>query len=63
MTGYIIRRIAAVIPVAIGVATLTFLIIHLVPGDPVVAMLGDTAPQADIESMRHELGLDRKSVV
>lgn len=59
MTGYIIRRIAAVIPVAIGVATLTFLIIHLVPGDPVVAMLGDTAPQADIEVMRHKLGLDR----
>ncbi len=59
MTGYIVRRIAAVIPVAIGVATLTFLIIHLVPGDPVVAMLGDTAPQADIASMRHRLGLDR----
>ncbi|HUA34065.1 MAG TPA: ABC transporter permease [Candidatus Binataceae bacterium] len=59
MTGYIVRRIAAVIPVAIGVATLTFLIIHLVPGDPVVAMLGDTAPQADIEGMRHRLGLDR----
>ena len=59
MTGYIVRRIAAVIPVAIGVATLTFLIIHLVPGDPVVAMLGDTAPQADIEGMRHRLALDR----
>jgi len=59
LTGYIVRRIAAVIPVAIGVATLTFLIIHLVPGDPVVAMLGDTAPQADIEGMRHRLGLDR----
>ena len=59
MTGYIVRRIAAVIPVAIGVASLTFLIIHLVPGDPVVAMLGDTAPQADIEGMRHRLGLDR----
>jgi peptide/nickel transport system permease protein len=59
VTGYFLRRLAAVIPVAIGVATLTFLIIHLVPGDPVIAMLGDTAPQADIEGMRHRLGLDR----
>jgi peptide/nickel transport system permease protein len=59
LTGYFLRRVAAVIPVAFGVVTLTFLIIHLVPGDPVIAMLGDTAPQADIAGMRHQLGLDR----
>jgi peptide/nickel transport system permease protein len=57
--AYFVRRLIALIPVALGVATLTFALIHLVPGDPVVAMLGDTAAPADIESMRHELHLDR----
>ena len=59
MIGYLVRRALAVVPVALGVATLTFALIHLVPGDPVVAMLGDTAAPVDIEGMRHELGLDR----
>ncbi|HZO81580.1 MAG TPA: ABC transporter permease [Candidatus Binataceae bacterium] len=55
----LVRRLLALIPVALGVATLTFALIHLVPGDPVVAMLGETAAPADIARMRHELGLDR----
>jgi peptide/nickel transport system permease protein len=56
---YLVRRLIALILVALGVATLTFALIHLVPGDPVVAMLGDSAGPADIAGMRHELGLDR----
>jgi len=59
MIGYLVRRTLALIPVALGVATLTFALIHLVPGDPVVAMLGEMASPADITGMRHELGLDR----
>jgi len=55
---YIGRRIVALIPVALGVATLTFALIHLVPGDPVLAMLGDFAAPADVVQMRHELKLD-----
>jgi peptide/nickel transport system permease protein len=58
LIAYLGRRLLALIPVALGVATLTFALIHLVPGDPVVAMLGDMAAPADIEGMRHELGLD-----
>ena len=46
--GYLVRRLLALVPVALGVATLTFALIHLVPGDPVVAMLGDIAAPADI---------------
>jgi peptide/nickel transport system permease protein len=57
---YLARRLAALLPVALGVATLTFALIHLVPGDPVVAMLGETAAPADIAGMRHQLGLDRR---
>lgn len=59
MIDYLVRRLIALIPVALGVATLTFALIHLVPGDPVVAMLGDSAGPADIAGMRQELGLDR----
>lgn len=59
MTRYLMRRILALVPVALGVATLTFALIHLVPGDPVTAMLGDTAAPADVAAMRHQLGLDR----
>ncbi len=59
MIAYLIKRIVSLIPVALGVATLTFALIHLVPGDPVVAMLGETAAPADIEGLRHQLGLDR----
>jgi len=55
---YLGRRIVALIPVALGVATLTFALIHLVPGDPVLAMLGDFAAPADVVQMRHELKLD-----
>ena len=59
MISYFVRRLIALLPVALCVATLTFALIHLVPGDPVVAMLGPTAGPADIAGMRHELGLDR----
>jgi peptide/nickel transport system permease protein len=56
---YLFRRLLALIPVALGVVTLTFALIHLVPGDPVVAMLGDYAAPVDVAQMRHELKLDR----
>jgi peptide/nickel transport system permease protein len=59
MMRYARRRLFALVPVALGVATLTFAIIHLVPGDPVTAMLGETAAPADIVGMRRQLGLDR----
>jgi peptide/nickel transport system permease protein len=59
MIGYFGRRLVALIPVAFGVVTLTFALIHLVPGDPVIAMLGDTAGPADVAGLRHGLGLDR----
>ncbi len=59
MTRYLIRRLLLTIPVMLGVATLVFALIHLVPGDPAQAMLGETAPQADVVKLRHSLGLDQ----
>ncbi|HEU4937736.1 MAG TPA: nickel ABC transporter permease [Vicinamibacterales bacterium] len=59
MIRYLIRRLFLTIPVILGVATLVFALIHLVPGDPAQAMLGETAPQADVLKLRHSLGLDQ----
>ena len=42
------------LPVLLGVATLVFALIHLVPGDPAQAMLGETAPPADLADLRDE---------
>ena len=63
MTRFLIRRIVLTIPVLLGVATLVFSLIHLVPGDPVQAMLGETASPQDVADMRGRLGLDRPLVV
>jgi ABC-type dipeptide/oligopeptide/nickel transport system permease component len=56
---FLARRLALTIPVLLGVATLVFSLIHLIPGDPAQAMLGEAAPQADVEQLRRRLGLDR----
>lgn len=58
MLDYIIRRLLISIPVLLGVATLTFFLIHFVPGDPIDLMLGDTAASVDKEALRKDLGLD-----
>ena len=59
MFRFVLRRLALTIPVLIGVSTLVFLLIHLIPGDPVQAMLGDSAAPQDIEGLRERLGLNR----
>ena len=59
MPRYLVRRILLTIPVLLGVATLVFSLIHLVPGDPAQAMLGDGASPQDIAELRESLGLDR----
>jgi len=52
-------RILYTVPVVWLVVSLVFLLIHLVPGDPVQQMLGEGAAPADIASLRHDLGLDQ----
>jgi peptide/nickel transport system permease protein len=58
MRSYILRRLLLLVPVLLGVSTLVFLFIHMIPGDPVELMLGESAMQADVERMRAALGLD-----
>ncbi|MDQ2924374.1 MAG: ABC transporter permease [Acidobacteriota bacterium] len=54
----IARRVATTLPVLWVVVTVVFLLIHLVPGDPIVQMLGEGATAADVSTLRHAYGLD-----
>jgi len=51
------------LPVLLGVATLVFSLIHLVPGDPAQAMLGEAASASDVAELRTRLGLNRPLLV
>src|SRR5262249_21537633 len=51
-------RVLYTLPVVWLVVSLVFLLIHLVPGDPVLQMLGEGAPAADVQAARHAYGLD-----
>jgi peptide/nickel transport system permease protein len=56
---YLARRAGLTIFVLFGVSLITFVITHIVPADPVAAYLGEHAPPALVEKVRHEIGLDR----
>ena len=55
---YVTTRLLYTLPVVWLVVSVVFLLIHLVPGDPVQQMLGEGAASADIEAARHAYGLD-----
>jgi peptide/nickel transport system permease protein len=63
MIKYIISRIINLIPVLFFMSIIVFLMMHLIPGDPVVAMLGIEATEAEIEMTRAELGFDKPIVI
>jgi peptide/nickel transport system permease protein len=54
-----IKRLISIFPVVFGVLLLTFLLIHIVPGDPVEVMLGESASMADRAQLRENLGLNQ----
>jgi ABC-type dipeptide/oligopeptide/nickel transport system permease component len=59
VTGYLLRRGLMMAPLMLGAASVVFLLIHLIPGDPAQAMLGPGALPADIQALQARLGLDR----
>lgn len=63
MYRYALRRLALLVPILLGVATITFLLMYVVPGDPVRAIAGERYDEATIAAMRGELGLDRPLLV
>lgn len=59
MTSYIARRLLFMLPVALLVSFVTFMLIHLVPGDPARVLLGEEATPQSVAALRQQLGLDR----
>ncbi|HEU4341247.1 MAG TPA: nickel ABC transporter permease [Candidatus Binatia bacterium] len=59
MNRYFLQRLLLLVPTLLGALTLVFFLLHLIPGDPVEVMLGETASAADKEEFRRSLGLDQ----
>src|SRR3989442_13422916 len=58
MLRYLSLRVLYMLPVIWLVVSVVFLLIHLVPGDPILQMLGEGAPVTDVAATRHAYGLD-----
>lgn len=63
MMTYLARRLLTMIPVALLVTFVTFMIIHLIPGDPARVLLGESATPQTVAALRHQLGLDKPLLV
>src|SRR5437879_4084116 len=59
MLKYVARRLGQLVPVLLGVSILVFFGMHLVPGDVAQLLLGDKGTEADLQRLRHQLGLDQ----
>lgn len=58
MYKYILRRLVMLIPVMIGVSFIVFTMMYFTPGDPARIMLGESAPEVEVQRLRDELGLN-----
>ena len=63
MTTYVLKRLVSMVPVLLLVSVVIFSLIHLTPGDPVVAMLGEEATPEARDRLRAQLGLDQPIMV
>ena len=59
MLKYTLKRLLHSIPLILAIIIISFFIVHWMPGDPIVTMLGDKAPEEQIIRMRNELNLDK----
>jgi peptide/nickel transport system permease protein/oligopeptide transport system permease protein len=55
---YVARRLVAAVPTLLGVSIVVFMMVRLLPGDPARMVAGLLASEADVENIRHQLGLD-----
>ncbi len=58
MNNYVLKRLTAALPVLLGIVTLVFFMMHLLPGDPASIMLGFALTEERAEALREELGLN-----
>lgn len=59
LLSYVVTRLLQLIPTLFIIVAVVFLLVHLLPGDPASALLGDRALDADVARIKHQLGLDR----
>ena len=59
MTAYIVRRLVLMIPVALLVTIIVFVLVRITPGDPALVYLGETATPEAVVAVHHQLGLDQ----
>lgn len=59
MFKFFLKRLLSLLPVLIGITLLVFTLLHLIPGDPAVVLLGERATPEQIESLRQQLGLNQ----
>ena len=59
MLRYTLRRLVLVVPVLVGIMTVVFVLLQLIPGDPAVALAGEKASAAQVEAARRTFGLDQ----
>jgi peptide/nickel transport system permease protein/oligopeptide transport system permease protein len=60
---YVARRLVAAVPTLLGVSAVVFLMVRLLPGDPARVVAGLLASEADVEQIRHQLGLDQPALI
>jgi len=60
---FIIKRILLLLPILLGVVTVTFFLMYVIPGDPVLALAGERYDQQTLDNIRKDLGLDRPVIV
>ncbi len=59
MSKYLIKRILIAVPVLWGVTVVVFILMHLAPGDPIMAMMTSDFDKGTYELLRHQFGLDQ----
>jgi peptide/nickel transport system permease protein/oligopeptide transport system permease protein len=60
---YVLRRLVAAVPTLLGVSVVVFMMVRVLPGDPARMVAGLLASEADVENIRHQLGLDQPGPV
>ncbi|MCC7272354.1 MAG: ABC transporter permease [Alphaproteobacteria bacterium] len=63
MIGFVLKRLLVALPTLLAVLTIVFLFVRVVPGDPALVILGDSATQEALAAMRQQLGLDKPILV
>ncbi len=58
MLSYAVRRVLLFVPILLGVATVTFFLLHVLPGDPVLSMVGERYDEETLERLREEMHLN-----